>query len=332
MIKSITITNHLNETLHLELTKPEKSGFIIKEIKGLGPVKAEINFTEMATFDGALDNSARIGTRNIVISLIFLENPTIEDARLLSYKYFPNKQKIIFGIETDRRKCEIVGRVEENEPNIFSKQEGCEISILCSDPYFYAKDNNITTFSGVDPLFEFPFSNEFEITYDTILDSNNKPLIDSNGDEITVFDRKKYEETKTIEFGEIRNVVERNIHYDGDVETGIILTIHAIGLANGITIYNGRTRELMKIDDKKLAAIMGSGIQAGDDIIINTNKGEKSITMLRSGEYTNIINVLGRPITWFQLSQGDNLFICTAEEGSHNLQFTIENKVLYEGV
>lgn len=331
MIKAITITNHLDETLRLELTKPEESGFIIKEIKGLGPAKAQINFTEMATFDGALDNSARLGTRNIVISLVFLENPTIEDTRLLSYKYFPNKQKVIFGIETDRRHCEIVGRVEDNEPDIFSKQEGCEISILCPDPYFYAKNNKITTFSGVDPLFEFPFSNEFEIKYENILDSKGQIILDDKGQPVQVLD-KEITETKTLELGEIRNVVERNIYYDGDVETGIVLTIHAIGLANGITIYNGRTRELMKIDDEKLTAIMGSGIQAGDDIIINTIKGQKSITMLRAGEYTNIINVFGRPITWFQLSKGDNLFICTAEEGVHNLQFTIENKILYEGV
>lgn len=331
MIKAITITNHLDETLRIELTKPEESGFIIKEIKGLGPVKAQINFTDMATFDGALDNSARLGTRNIVLSLIFLEKPTIEETRLLSYKYFPNKQKITFGIETDKRYCEIVGRVEDNEPNIFSKQEGCEISILCSDPYFYAKDNTITTFSGVEPLFEFPFSNEFEIKYESILDSNKKEILDSNNEPIQVYSNE-YVYVKNLEMGEIHRVVERNIHYEGDEETGIIVTIHAIGLVNGVTIYNGRTRELMKIDDEKLISIMGSGIQAGDDIIINTNKGNKSIKMLRGGEYTNIINTLGRPINWLRILQGDNLFICTAEEGIQNLQFKIENKVLYGGV
>lgn len=301
MIKAVTITNHLNESIRLDLTQPEKSGFIIESIDGLGPVKADINFTEMATVDGALDNSARIGTRNIVMSLIFLENPTIEDTRLLSYKYFPNKRNVTFSIETDNRVCETIGRVEENTPSIFEKQEGCQISILCPDPFFYSVGSSANTFYGVDPLFEFPFSNE-SLT------------------------------EKLIEFGRIRQYTEGNIYYEGDIEIGITIKIHATGPASGIMIYNSRTRETMTIDDEKLIAIMGSGIQAGDDIIIKTSRGEKGISMLRSGIYTNILNSLGKPIKWFQLSKGDNLFAYRAEEGLQNLQFSIENKVVYEGV
>ena len=46
MIKSVTITNHLDESIKLDLFNPEESGFIIKNIEGLGPVKANINFKE----------------------------------------------------------------------------------------------------------------------------------------------------------------------------------------------------------------------------------------------------------------------------------------------
>lgn len=301
MIKAITITNHLNESIRLELTQPEKSGFIIRNIEGLGPVKANINFTEMATVDGALDNSARIGTRNIVISLIFLENPTIEDTRLMSYKYFPNKRKIKFGIETDNRNCETYGRVEDNVPSIFDKKEGCEISILCADPYFYSTGTETTMFYGIEPLFEFPFENN----------SLTENL---------------------IEFGEIKQYTEGSVFYEGDIEIGVTITIHAIGPASGITIYNLRTSEIMSINDEKLIAIMGSGIRAGDDIIITTSKGEKGIVFVRSGITTNILNVLGKPIKWFQLSKGDNVFAYRANEGLENLQFKIENKIVYEGV
>lgn len=301
MIKAVTITNHLNESIRLDLTEPEKSGFIIKEIKGLGPVKADINFTEMATVDGALDNSARIGTRDITISLIFLEKPTIEDTRLLSYKYFPNKRRIKFSIETDNRNCETSGRVEDNVPSIFDKQEGCEIIIRCPDPYFYSVGSESNVFYGVEPLFEFPFSNE-SLTEDL------------------------------IEFGEIRNYTEGNVLYEGDIEIGVTIRIHATGPASNVTIYNTRTREVMSIDDEKLKAILGTGIQAGDDIVITTSKGEKGIVIIRGGVTTNILNSLGKPIKWFQISKGDNLFAYRAEEGLENLQFSIENKVVYEGV
>ena len=53
MIKNIQITSFRNETLTIELANPEKSGFAISGITGLGPVKAEINTTENGINDGA---------------------------------------------------------------------------------------------------------------------------------------------------------------------------------------------------------------------------------------------------------------------------------------
>lgn len=304
MIKSVTITNHLDESIKLDLFNPEESGFIIKNIDGLGPVKANINFKELATNDGSIDNSARLSSRNIVMSLQFIESPTIEETRLKSYKYFPIKRNIKILIETDNRICETIGRVETNVPTIFSNAEGCQISILCPNPYFYSAGENganQTIFYGTNPLFEFPFSNE-SLTEDL------------------------------IEFGSIENRTEGTIYYDGDAEIGITIQIHAVGEAAGLVIYNKRTRELMRINDDKLKSLIGSGIQAGDEITITTSRGEKGIYMLRSGVTTNILNSLEKPIKWFQLSKGDNTFAYTASAGLTNLQFRIENKVIYEGV
>lgn len=304
MIKSVTITNHLGESIKLDLFNPEESGFIIKSIEGLGPVKANINFKELATNDGSIDNSARLSSRNIVMSLKFMESPTIEETRLKSYKYFPIKRNIKFLIETDSRICETIGRVETNVPTIFSNAEGCQISILCPNPYFYSageNGTNQTIFYGTEPLFEFPFSNE-SLTEDL------------------------------IEFGSIENRTEGTIYYDGDTEIGITIQIHAVGEAEGLVIYNTKTREIMRINDDKLKSLMGSGIQAGDEITITTSRGEKGIYMLRSGVTTNILNSLEKPIKWFQLSKGDNTFAYTASAGLTNLQFRIENKVIYEGV
>lgn len=304
MIKSVTITNHLGESIKLDLFNPEESGFIIKSIEGLGPVKANINFKELATNDGSIDNSARLSSRNIVMSLQFMESPTIEETRLKSYKYFPIKRNIKFLIETDSRICETIGRVETNVPTIFSNAEGCQISILCPNPYFYSAGENganQTIFYGTEPLFEFPFSNE-SLTEDL------------------------------IEFGSIENRTEGTIYYDGDAEIGITIQIHAVGEAEGLVIHNTKTREIMRINDDKLKSLMGSGIQAGDEITITTSRGEKGIYMLRSGVTTNILNSLEKPIKWFQLSKGDNTFAYTASSGLTNLQFRIENKVIYEGV
>ena len=63
--------------------------------------------------------------------------------------------------------------------------------------------------------------------------------------------------------------------YSGDAEIGVTITIHAIGEARNITIYNTGTREVMRIDTDKMKAFTGSGIVAGDEITICTVKREK---------------------------------------------------------
>lgn len=304
MIHSITVTNYLGDSITLELARPEQSGFIVKSVEGLGPAKGNVNTIEVSTNDGGVFNSARLNIRNPVLDLVFLETATetIEDIRHKSYKYFPVKKKVKLLIKTDNRVSEIDGYVEHNEPAIFSNQEGCQISIICPYPYFYsAGESNITVFSGVEPLFEFPFENESLVT-------------------------------DLLEMGEIQNSAEQVITYNGDAEIGVTIIVYAIGEASNVTIYNAGTREVMRIDTNKLAALTGEGIVAGDEITIKTTKGDKSITLLRGGITTNILNCLDKNADWFQLVKGDNVFVYTAETGNSNLQFRIENRVIYEGV
>lgn len=305
MIKSIKVTNYLGDSIKLILGEPEKSGFLIKSITGLGPVKANINTTEISTNDGSLYNSARLDQRNIVLNLLFVESgrkETIEDVRQKSYKYFPIKKNLELVIETDNRVLKTTGYVEANEPNIFSEQEGTQISIICPDPYFYSADgNNVTDFYSVEPMFEFPFSNE----------SLTDPL---------------------LVFGEIHTKTSGVVVYEGDAEIGVTIEIHAVGPASNITIYNLDTREIMTIDSVKIKAITGNDIIARDDIIIDTSRGNKGIKLIRDGVSYNILNALNKNTSWFSLTKGDNSFGFTADEGVLNLQFKIINKVIYEGV
>lgn len=301
MIKSITVTNHLNESIKLELGFPERSGFLIQEISGLGPVKADINVSELSNIDGSIYNSARLPSRNIVFKLVLLESPTIEDTRQKSYKYFPIKKRVRLLFETTNRKAEIFGYVESNEPIIFSKQETTQISIVCPNPYFYSEGKQITTFTGFEKVFSFPFSNE---------SLSDKLLIIGN-----------------ILKNQIQTVL-----YEGDSEIGFNIEIHAVGTAKHVMIYNTNTLENMKIDTDKLIALTGQPIIMGDSIFISTIKGDKSIQLLREGVYYNIINCLDRDATWMFLRKGDNVFAFDAEEGGANLYFRIINQVIYQGI
>lgn len=304
MIRSVEVINYLGDSLIMELARPELSGFAVLNIEGIGPMKATINTTRLATADGTNYNSSKAEERNIRFDLKFYDpyNKSIEEIRHKSYKYFPVKQKLTLKFLVDNRYCEIEGYTESNESKIFSKEEGCNISIICPRPYFKSSNETVeTVFFGIESAFEFPFSNE----------SLTEPL---------------------IVFGYIKNSEEENIIYEGDAPAGLIMTIHAIGPASNITIYNLETREMMKIDTEKIRQITGEPLQTSDDIIINTNTGVKSAMLLRRGIYTNILNALEKNPAWFQLTRGDNLFAYTSETGAENLQFKIENHKLYEGV
>lgn len=302
MIKSITVTNYLGDSLKLELTRPEKSGLIVKSVTGLGPGKATINTTEAASNDGSFYNSARVSSRNIVISLIFMWKETIEDARQLTYKYFPLKKELTLLIETDNRTSEIKGYVESNEPDIFSQEEGSDISIICPDPFFYsAYEKKVTTFGGIMPLFEFPFSNE----------SLTQSL---------------------LEMGSILTRPDRVITYDGDYEIGVTISVRAYGPVTGVSIYNVGTKEVMRINTDILRSLTGAGLDEGDEIVICTIKGKKSATLIREGKSTNVLNCINRDANWFQLSKGNNIFAYTADTGVSDVQIEIENRIVYEGV
>ncbi len=314
MVKKVTITNYLDKSVTYSFEGPteefpyqttgdDPSGLFITEIEGLGPVKASVNMTQLATANGDIYNSSRLAGRNIVIKARFTYAKTIEEARLLSYKFFPIGHKVKFYIETDNRMAETEGYVESNEPVIFSKECEMQVSILCESPFFTSadpEDNKDTNFSNTEPIFEFIYENEGLLP--------------------------------VTEFGSIVNKRENSVYYEGDAETGCIIEIHAVGAAEMIRIYNIKTREMMELDTNKLAALTGAGFDYGDTITICTIKGRKSITLLRNGVVTNVLNILGKDSDWFQLAKGDNLFTYTAESGDTNIQFKISTQIIYEGV
>lgn len=160
MIKSFSVTNDLNERMDLVLNDPWQSGIVIKSVDGLGPGKVTVHMKEVANGDGGFYSGSRMPIRNIVLNLAFVGSPTIEDSRLLTYRYFPVKKTVTLTVVTDNNEVSIDGYVESNEPDIFSNLEGCQISILCSNPYFYTERDQLTTSSGIFPMLEFPIDNE----------------------------------------------------------------------------------------------------------------------------------------------------------------------------
>lgn len=112
----------------------------IRNIGGLGPVKANINTTPYGSFTGESYNGSSVGKRNIVISIGFNPNwvgQTIESLRALLYQYFmPESFVNLRFLSSHLPTVEINGYIESMEPNIFSKDPEVQISIICPEPDF----------------------------------------------------------------------------------------------------------------------------------------------------------------------------------------------------
>lgn len=325
MINKVIVTNHQDETLVMDLWNPYESGFAVTRIDGVNPAKATVNSTELSTSDGAVYNSSRLESRNIVITVKILDSPqSIEEGRRLLYRYFPQKHKITLAFQTDNRDCYIQGYVESNDAEYFSSMTAAQISIICPVPYLRWTDNDVTYFSGEQPMFEFlttsldiPGTFENPIPDDTAI-VNNLTISEMIVDTI------------------------RDIDYTGEIDAGLVMTIHFIGHVEGtITIYNyDRNYERMTLDLQKIAQVVGGEIRAGDDIIVDTIQGEKNVLFLRDGIYTNILNCVNRDATWLVVTKGRNIFGYTVYDKTgavnlqylYNTQFIIENPVYFAGV
>lgn len=317
MIRTVTVTNHKKESLTMDLFHPEYSGLNITNIDGLGPAQANINITDMATVDGGLFSSARQQRRNIVFTFKLMMEPSIEDVRLKIYKYFPIKKKVSLKIKTDRRTSECSGYVESVTPDIFQQEETCQVSIICPDPNFYSVGDVGGAFNGINPLFESPFYDEFNRVDGWPAD------IWSSGDSNVV---------DTFELSAITLETTAVFTYSGDIDTGVLITIHAMDDVTNITLWNNDTREHISIDTDKIRQI--TGIQYGnlDDILINTKRGERYVKLLHEGTYYDILSAVNRDADFFQLTSGTNIFSFQADSGEDALIVTFTYKNAYGGI
>jgi hypothetical protein len=146
----------------------------IRDIQGLGPVKADVSSTALATARGEHYQGSSVGKRNIMLTLGLNPDWAVQDMAVLRqqlYSYFIPQQwcKLRF-FSSHLPVVEIEGICEDVQPNIFSQDPELEISILSHKPDFV--DADPTLMDGVlsDVLTQLPFtytgqvSTGFELT------------------------------------------------------------------------------------------------------------------------------------------------------------------------
>ena len=242
----------------------QEAVFQVINIAGLNPPAAQINTTTIVGLDGAVFNSSKLQTRNLVLTIKI--NGYVETNRLLLYSYFKTKDKCTFYYTNNSLDVSIEGYVESVECDLFTNNEIAQISILCPYPYFKSLSEILTDSSNVTPQFVFPFS--INIDEPVVIST----LDDTEG--IAVFN-------------------------SSESETGVLVEIDVKDSVSSIEIKNTSTG-----DDLKLIY----SFLSGDKIIINTNKGQKSVNLIRGGTISNLFSALQQGSVFFQLTVGTNNF------------------------
>jgi len=279
----LKVKNHIDEILNLST----HSGYEVYKIDGLQPPAVNINRSKNATSDGDTVNSMSANSRNIVIYIAIKGD--VETNRINLYRYFPLKKTIELYFKNGTRNVHIEGLVELIECDIFTNMQVAQISIICPQPYFKDVTELVSYFNEISALFTFPFS------------------IAASG----------------MELSTITTNIRKAIINTGDVDTGLIISLYAIGEVVNPVIYDVFNRTHIKLNIT---------LKASDQVIINTNVGKKSITLIRDGSSINIMGYMQPDCKWLTLAVGDNVYTYDADSGVSNMQLTFSTALLYGGV
>lgn len=281
-----------------QLTFGMGSPYTITEIQGLNPPDATINTSQVALLDGANYNSAKVNMRQLNIA--FAIEYSAAQNRVNIYNVLKTKQWVRMYYTGDQRDVYIDGYIQNIDITYFEMKQIVTVTILCPKPYFKAAQEIINEMSSLVNSFHFPFP-----TADMFL--NEPKFILGYLDAHSGF----------------------TIENDGDVDCGMIIELYARN--NTVVnpkIFNYITGEFFGLN---------FSMQTGDVITINTNKGDRSVTLLRNGAESNLFNYVMANSTWLQLEANGSTFVYEfGAEGQYVLQqsllVTITHSNLYEGV
>ena len=265
----------------LDFTNSNK--YCLYDIDGLNPVTATINTTEFATSDGAMFNSSRIGTRNIVLYIKIF--PDIEKNRLNLYSFFKIKSDVTLYFRHDSLNVYITGKVESFELDHFSNSQVAQISILCADPYFRSAESQLIEFSNVISLFEFPFSIAEEgIEFSRI--EKVKTKIINAGEMATGVTVQLYASTDKIFNPVIYNLTNNTyfgLNFDMNKGDLIIITTHFNNKKVTLLRDGVETNILYAVQDGSTWLQLESG---ENELSYSCDDGENNLTV--SVEYTEL--------------------------------------------
>ena len=173
MLNSVEVRNAVGtlvQTLPIKSVSAS-SHYVIEEITGLDPVKADITSSDYATQDGGFFQSARAGGRNLIFKMAYqpdyVAGKTVETLRREMYSIFPPKGAVFlrfFNSDPLFKTVEIKGWVESFSSPPFAKEPAINVSIICPKPNFYELAP-VTKLGDSGTIISMPYEGDAEVGF-----------------------------------------------------------------------------------------------------------------------------------------------------------------------
>lgn len=254
---------------------------------GLTRTNVALATSAVPSMDGDSVNNIQGQPRTIVLYLEVKSGKNVEEVKRYVTSFVKPKLNGTLRWKQNEREVEITGIVQAVEMPRFTKKCIMQISMYCSKPYWSDIDFIVTEIRNITSLHYFP--------------------IETGGLAFPI---------EGLPFGAYEQNKVKRYDNDGDVASGMTITITAVSTATKPTLHNLATGEFIGINDKLIA---------GDEVVITTYKGNKTIT--KNGE--NVMEKILAGSTFLQMEVGGNEFLIRCDEDENDVDpmyFTLTYK------
>lgn len=267
--------------------------FHITHVDGHTAASTNISAAIVGGVDGDTVNNVQATARTIIIDLQPRGGVDVEEAKRAILKVVKLKQQGALLWQQNERSVIISGVVESVDMPRWTAATVMQITLHCEQPFWEDIDDVIQHISEAINLHYFTDS-PVDMLY---FPEDGLPL------------------------GEYDAIRTKSFYNDGDVATGLEINILAHDTVTNPIIYD-QNGHYFGVGYAENPLVM----EAGDNVVITTHKGRKTVTL----NGVNIFDKIKPQSKWLQLETGDNLFsINSDDESITNMSFSLIYKQRY---
>lgn len=286
----------------------DNPNFVLVNIDGHTSISTSISSAVIGGIDGDTVNNVQAQPRTIVLDFRIKSGVNVEAAKREILKIIKPKQYGALIWEQNEKTVTISGIVESIDMPRWNNAVVMQVALHCEQPYW----EDINAIIG-------EISEAIDLHYFTA----------------DPFDMLYFPEDG-IAFGEYDTIRTKAFYNAGDVSVGLEITIVALDTVTNPIIYD-QNGNFFGVGYEYETESGGAGIgtawvsnplvmQAGDNVVITTHKGRKTVTL----NGTPVFDKIKPGSTWLQLAAGDNQFAVNSDdESTNNMAFSLVYKQRY---